>query len=334
MCLENINISVLRKCRKQLGFSICDIESKVEAIAEIEKGYKKPTFGELDLLANIYCVPRWVFVSKKLPERYCFSKKIPFIFHRFLERGENILSNPEIRVLLFQVMLHRDFILELQDDLDESINKFNPPVYFRGVDLDWFSEKIMSWLNMKDGFDFQQCREKLEEKGIFVFVTGKNSGWFSVGKNSFRGLAVYKMNVPVIIINGLYEQRDQLFTLLYKFGHLIREKSGFDGFSEGGEKLNRWCYGLAETLCKKELNENNNKEKGTCSFVGNQGMSAFNRYGSLYSRVLFQCYYNGEISLHKLSKAFGLESVSEVLNLEKGLQQRGEEKRVLAFVPY
>lgn len=82
--VENINVQILQECRKQMGLPIDVVSKKVPSIAKIESGEKPPTFRQLDTLAHLYSVPRWVFISEELPEKYRFAEMIPPSFRQFL----------------------------------------------------------------------------------------------------------------------------------------------------------------------------------------------------------------------------------------------------------
>ena len=68
--VENINKDILRQSREQIGLSLSIVAKKVTKISDMEKGDQKPTFKQSDTLANLYKVPRWVFISDQLPEKY------------------------------------------------------------------------------------------------------------------------------------------------------------------------------------------------------------------------------------------------------------------------
>ncbi|MDZ7821868.1 MAG: helix-turn-helix transcriptional regulator [Candidatus Marinimicrobia bacterium] len=65
---EEINPQVLKACREQMGFDLSEVKKKVGRITEFEAGSATPTLKQLEKLASLYKVPRWVFVSDRLPE--------------------------------------------------------------------------------------------------------------------------------------------------------------------------------------------------------------------------------------------------------------------------
>ena len=73
--MPDINKRVLRQCREQMALSIPKVTKKVPQIRNIEVGKQKPTFKQLDTLADLYQVPRWVFVSDQLPVKYQYGKQ-------------------------------------------------------------------------------------------------------------------------------------------------------------------------------------------------------------------------------------------------------------------
>ena len=69
---------------------------KVPKIEKIESGEQKPTFKQLDTLADLYSVPRWVFISEQLPGKYQFNKSVP-AFRQFADSNSDIFSRSEER---------------------------------------------------------------------------------------------------------------------------------------------------------------------------------------------------------------------------------------------
>lgn len=118
--VENINKDILRQCRKQIGLSLSEVKKKVAEIAEIEQGEHKPTFKQLDTLAELYNVPRWVFISDRLPEEYQFDKTIP-AFRQLAESNADVFSDNKVRTLTAKVESFRRLIIELHEDTGEPV---------------------------------------------------------------------------------------------------------------------------------------------------------------------------------------------------------------------
>lgn len=240
-----LNLDILEKCRKQMGYSIDDVKKKikVKSIELIEAGKKRPTYKQLEELGKLYDVPRRVFISKELPPEYRYDEKPNF---RKFKNYEVFVS--DTRKLVNQAKRYRDFFLELREDIELPITPFS-------LGNDMTSEKIKKmspeeasiWarklLSLKDTdrLNFDQLREKLEEKSIFVFLSNKFRGSGHMGKDSnFRGACLLHEVMPIIIINDSDTKKAQSFTLFHELGHLLRNDDAIDSFEEN-KPNEQWC---------------------------------------------------------------------------------------------
>ncbi|MCI5130051.1 MAG: XRE family transcriptional regulator [Candidatus Electrothrix sp. EH2] len=144
--VENINKNILRQCRRQIGLPISEVKKKVAKIAEIEQGEHKPTFKQLDTLAQLYNVPRWVFISDHLPEEYQFAQKIP-AFRQFAKNNTDVFSDSKVRALTAKVEGFRRLILELHEDMGEPVPTFNPPQISNSTAPDRAAQLVRDWLS-------------------------------------------------------------------------------------------------------------------------------------------------------------------------------------------
>jgi Zn-dependent peptidase ImmA (M78 family) len=244
--VENINTDILRQCRKQIGLSIFEVEKKIKKIAGIEQGDHKPTFKQLDTLAELYKVPRWVFISETLPEKYQFTRSIP-VFRQFADKNADIFSEHKVRSLIARVDRFRELILELREDMGEPVTAFHPPALKRNAASDFAAQQVRDWLDItEESFKFSKWKKMLEEKKIFVFMTSKYKGWSHVDKALFRGLAIYHQKLPIIIINDSDAKKAQSFTLFHELGHLLRKESAIDDWDTAYyQQVERWCDELS-----------------------------------------------------------------------------------------
>ncbi len=245
--VDNVNAQVMRECREQMGLSLDEVALKVRFIADIESGKNKPTFKQLDTLATLYKVPRWVFISDELPARYNFANKIT-AFRQFSERGGAIFNHPQVRGLVARVQNCRDLIIELQEDAGNPLTAFDPPSLASGDSVEQSAGEIRKWLDIEDSLEFPKWKESLERKGIFIFMTSKYKGWSHVDKNLFRGLAIHYSVLPIIIINDSDDRKAQSFTLFHELGHLIRKEHALDSWSEPNKEVEQWCDKLAAAV--------------------------------------------------------------------------------------
>ncbi len=77
----NLNREILRQCREQMNMSFADVlhETGIK-IEAVESGKAELTFEEMDRLSDIYHVPRWVFITDKLPKEYNYSPLFKKVF--------------------------------------------------------------------------------------------------------------------------------------------------------------------------------------------------------------------------------------------------------------
>ena len=124
--VENINTNILRQCRQQMGLSIADVINNLSKIEEFEEGERKPTFNQLNILSELYNVPRWVFISDSLPEQYHYSKAVP-AFRQFSTESADLFGAPKVRSLTTRVEQFRNLILELREDMGEPVAEITLP---------------------------------------------------------------------------------------------------------------------------------------------------------------------------------------------------------------
>ena len=243
--VENINKDILRQSREQIGLSLSIAAKKVAKIAVIEQGDQKPTFKQLDTLAELYKVPRWVFISDHLPEKYQFDKAIP-AFRQLANSNADVFSDHNVRSLTARVDRFRKMIIELQEDMGEIVPVFNPPKVSKNAAPDHAAQQIRDWLKLSnDRHDFAGLKKMLEEKGIFIFMTSKYMGWSHIDKALFRGLTIYHSRLPIIIINDSDAKKAQSFTLFHELGHLLRKESTIDDWEDFLNEVEAWCNELA-----------------------------------------------------------------------------------------
>ena len=261
--VENINVEILRQCREQMALSIEDVKKKGISIEDIESRKRCPTFRQLDTLAEMYNVPRWVFISDQLPSKYNYVKSVP-AFRQFAEQAEEAFSDPKVRSVTAQVEQLRELVIELRKDMDEPIEPFRPPEV--KIQSSSFTAKaVRSWLNVENNLNlkFPKWKEKLEQKGIFIFMTDKYRGWSHIRKGVFRGLSMYCPVLPIIIISDFDVKEAQSFTLFHELGHLLKKEHAVDSCHESKKskkKAENWCDRLAEEVLMPE-NEFRNATK-------------------------------------------------------------------------
>lgn len=242
--VDNINSRVLRQCREQLDLPLDAVKSRVPGIAEMERGRQAPTFRQLDALAELYHVPRWVFVSDSLPRQYQF-KSVPS-FRKFSDAQSPAFGDPRVRALLARVERLRNLILEWRKDAKEPIPEFQCPEP-QLDDIAATADAAREWMGTAGPLEFAGWKAVLEDKGIFIFMSGKYSGWSKI-ETEFRGLSISSDRLPTIIINDSDARSAQSFTLMHELGHLLRRETVIDSMSHSDSGVENWCDEFAGTV--------------------------------------------------------------------------------------
>ena len=240
--VDNINKTILRQCREQMGYCLSDAKKWVKTIEAMEHGKRQPTWNQLDKLSKRYQVPRWVFCAPALPPQYQFEKSNP-AFRQFADSEAAAFKEPKVRYLTAKVGQLRSLMLELQEDNNQPALPFEPPTCSPGVSAAIAAQHTRAWLGVADNVDFVQWRAALEDKGVFVFTTGKYQSWSKIEPDGLRGLAIYHEELPIIIINSSDVNRAQSFTLFHELGHLLKAESNVDDWGEAPQHRveERWC---------------------------------------------------------------------------------------------
>ncbi|MBU0699871.1 XRE family transcriptional regulator [bacterium] len=244
MQVENINTKILIQCREQIGLKLLEVAKKVPKIEKIENDVHKPTYKQLDTLADLYKVPRWVFISEELPPKYQFNKSVP-AFRQFSDNNPKIFSDHRIRNLTAKIEQYRNLILNLREDMHEPVEVFKSPQITNNSSPVHVSKQIRRWLDTSGNYDFSEWKLLLEQKGVFIFLTSKYKGWSYIDREFLRGFAIYHSKIPIIVINDSDSKKAQSFTLFHELGHILRKENSIDVWEYQNIEIEKWCDELA-----------------------------------------------------------------------------------------
>lgn len=244
-----INIHILKQCREQMGLSLKEVKRIVPKISEIENANKEPTPKQLTKMANLYQVPRWVFIEDTLPQEYHYAQ-MP-TFRRF--KNSAVFSPFKIRQLVSKVEQYRNLYLELMLEMDEPLQPFKSVRALESAEKT--AKSVRNWLQLNKPLDFDSLRKKLEDQNIFIFMTSKYKGWSKIDKTSFRGLSIFYETLPIIVINDSDYKKAQSFTLLHELGHLLK-KNTVIGCEQVHQREERWCDQLAGCVLMPSISIN------------------------------------------------------------------------------
>lgn len=217
-----VNPSLLAWARQESGYGLERVakrlQVKEERVAAWEKGERQPTFRQVEELAKFLHRPLSVFFLSRppqLPPLAAEYRRLPGI-----EPGH---ESPELRLALRQMLNRRENALNLMGELGEPIPEFRlrarlseSPVEVgrqmreaTGIDsmtqLDWPNE-WRAW---------NAWRTAVEQLGVLVFQFPK------VALEETRGLALLRMPLPVIAINGKEMPEAKAYTVFHELVHLM-----------------------------------------------------------------------------------------------------------------
>jgi len=217
-----VNPSLLVWAREESGYPLERVakrlQVKEERVEAWEKGERQPTFRQVEELAKFLHRPLSVFFLSRPPQLPPLAAE-----YRRLPGVDPGHESPELRLALRQMLNRRENALNLLEELGEPIPEFSlrahlnePPVEVgrqmreaTGIDsmtqLDWPNE-WRAW---------SAWRAAIEQLGVLVFQFPK------VKLEETRGLALLRMPLPVIAINGKEMPEAKAYTIFHELAHLM-----------------------------------------------------------------------------------------------------------------
>lgn len=233
--LNQINPKILKQCRSQIGLDSLEEAIKATGIGtltKIEGSGKEPTYNQIKKLAEVYCVPSWVFYLEKLPPEFDLNS------HSFPEfrtlQGANARMDYKLRKVIWKFSNYRKILLEEFEESQIEIQRidFKPdedPIGLATKVRDWLGYSWDSLAKQKTKFErINYWKELVENKDILIFTTSVYLHWSKVDVKTMRGMAIYKEKFPIIIINGSDALSANIFTLMHELGHILLKKVVLD----------------------------------------------------------------------------------------------------------
>ncbi|MBF2760850.1 MAG: ImmA/IrrE family metallo-endopeptidase, partial [Ectothiorhodospiraceae bacterium AqS1] len=156
---------------------------------------------------------------------------------QFRAAGGQPPRTAEMMLLLARVEKHRGYFFDLFEDFPGwKRRKVAYPKLPAGDDYAAKAKAVRRWLRLSGGEDFAALRQKVEDKGVLVFVGsgGRRGRWQAPkdrrGRDQFKGFALRHEVLPIIFVAKEKDERSQSFTLLHELAHLImHQKDAIDG---------------------------------------------------------------------------------------------------------
>lgn len=226
-----VNPSVITWARDRSGFSLNDASRYFKKISSWEEGTARPTYPQLEQMAEKFKCPIAVFFFPTPPDLPDIEKSFRTISHQqfeqmprtvrgFLRRGQAMQANlnelndghnPSGKLIT------RDLIFGLDVPLQRMASVVRE---YLGVTL----EQQTAWKTIDQAAE--GWRKAFSEAGIFVFKDAfRAEGYF--------GFCLYDDEFPIIYVNNSSAKTRQIFTLFHELAHLLFRTSGVDTLNDG-----------------------------------------------------------------------------------------------------
>ncbi len=230
MVFERMPITpkVLTWARERAGYKVDELATKsgFAEVAACERGQSKPTYRQLERIAEILQLPVAIFFFPDPPDwppieetfRTLGSKQfaeIPSVIRLLLHKGRafqlglselNDGRNPASRLIT------RDLILRDDEPTEAAAARIRD---FIGVSL----ADQSGWRD--EDTAFKAWRSAFYRVGVTVFKDAFRA-------DEFCGFSLYDMEFPVIYVNNSNAKTRQIFTLFHELAHLLHRTSGVD----------------------------------------------------------------------------------------------------------
>jgi Zn-dependent peptidase ImmA (M78 family) len=235
--------------RARSGLSIEEAAARFRNIASWEAGESRPTYPQLEELAEAFRVPVAVFFFPSPPD-------VPSTTESFRTIPAAVLDQivPRIRLLLrkakaFQISLaelnggrfpaERLITRDLRARLDEPAAELAQRVRdYLGVSI----AEQRSWPSAEVALE--RWRAAFARVGVYVFKDA-----FKAPR--YAGFCLYDHQFPIIYVNNSAAKERQIFTLFHELGHLIFQTSGIDFRSDDLIPLLAGDARRIEVLCNR-----------------------------------------------------------------------------------
>lgn len=198
------------------GISLATLE-------RLMRGEKGITLNQLGVIARYFNRGLLFFLeADAVNEQLVYSTQF-----RTLTNQKTDLS-PRIRALIERAEEKRAIYISLLEDLGEEVDtKWEVP----DLNMDRVKEsaaRVREWLGLDDKGTFALFRERLQEKGILVFVSNSYRGdWHIEKEEPVAGFSLYYPSYPVIFIKKQGSEARQAFTLMHELGHLMLHRESY-----------------------------------------------------------------------------------------------------------
>ncbi len=223
-----ITPEVLTWARERAGYNVDELAAKsgFAEVAASERGKSKPTYRQLENIAEILQLPVAIFFFPEPPDW-------PPIEETFRTLGSEQFAEipPVIRLLLHKGRAFQLGLSELNDGRNPAARLITRDLKLRDDEpIEAAAARIRDFVgvSLADQFGwpdedsaFKAWRSAFYRVGVTVFKD-------AFGADEFCGFSLYDMEFPVIYVNNSNAKTRQIFTLFHELAHLLHRTSGVD----------------------------------------------------------------------------------------------------------
>ena len=230
MAIERMPITpeVVTWARERAGYKVDDLAAKsgFAEVAACERGQSKPTYRQLEKIAEILQLPVAIFFFPEPPDW-------PPIEETFRTLGSKQFAEipPVIRLLLHKGRAFQLGLSELNDGRNPAARLITRDLILRDDEpTEVAAARIRDFIgvSLADQFGwrdedtaFKAWRSAFYRVGVTVFKD-------AFGADEFCGFSLYDVEFPVIYVNNSNAKTRQIFTLFHELAHLLFNTSGMD----------------------------------------------------------------------------------------------------------
>ncbi len=249
------NIKIARKntglTTREVTDKVCGKNRKEDKVLEWEEGIDLPTFKQLDKLAKIYEINRFLLTSDNPIKEH---RRIPS-FRRTANNERNANCGKFINFLI-----QRQRFLEAALQNEEVLkNPIAGSIKYANQSPAAVAAKITEVLGYKAGTIHRSPAEHLKHlislvecEGVFVM---KTLSYWPIPKEFMQGLYLHNEYAPIIALNRADYKRAQIFTLAHEIAHLFIKREGIgdiDFRNSSSDKVEMFCNEVAANLLLPE----------------------------------------------------------------------------------
>jgi Zn-dependent peptidase ImmA (M78 family) len=221
----NIKKSILVWARERSGIDQVVLETKFPALAEWEKGEKKPTLIQLEKFADVTRTPLGYLFLENPPK-----EELPIPLYRTPKNKPILRPSPDLMETVETMQLRQEWMTGYLIEEKQDVLPFVGSVDIN-TDPILVSESIRNVLKLKKDWAQQHAywaaasyalREAIDNAGILVTRNGVvgNNNWRKLNVDEFRGFVLIGQYAPLIFINGADYEGAQLFTIAHELAHV------------------------------------------------------------------------------------------------------------------